>query len=772
MINTSLEYRQRIRGNGRVISPIANITFMDGRALDLVKSDFMESGLSISDGTCEPNKFEIGTATINQAKLRLNNFKGKFDTYDFDGAIIRPSIGLQLSTNTEYLPKGVFTATEPRARGSVISLTAYDNMEKFDRVDRPFSGVSYSIGNTMLQLLQAICNYCDVVLATTSFRNSTMIVERLLDAETLTCGDVISYIAQLSGNFARCNVNGALELKWYNISVFDNELNLDGGTFDETTESTYQSGDNADGGDFSFSETTNYDGGNFTDLDNFHHFYSLGACSIGTDDVVITGIQVKAMGTDENYGETVLFGTEGYILSIEDNPLIIEGKASLVASSIGAAIVGMRFRTCDITTLSDPSIEAGDIAYLTDRKSNTYPILVTNTTFKIGNRQSVSCDAESPMKRSAKRFGAETKAIVELRNNFTKQLSTYELAQRAFGDLVLHSMGVYPTSVKQPNGSTIEYSHDMPLLSESMKVWRQSAGVFSVCNDYKTQTNLGLEPTWRGMDADGNIVAAILTAIGINCEWLNVGTELGGFTLNSETLSSLMSETFGPFTSEDASAIYEHINSHEPLTEEQITRYDIDGDGQITIYDLVFVNWIRTNVISPTVNGTFTINPKSVIETLVIERTSGANDGARTVLGAGNIETDVFSCKKIVASNFIAHFDDVDKGFTFNRDVEVDGIVKASYGMKPSTQSQTIHGFRSGTAAITGTDSSGWTSIRVNFGTGVYLPSTPLMILTQTGSNTAENASATLPDTTGFTLNIYGCYGLEIKFNWLAICSA
>ena len=89
------------------------------------------------------------------------------------------------------------------------------------------------------------------------------------------------------------------------------------------------------------------------------------SATIGTDDIVITGIQVKAQGIETDYGETVLLECLGYVIEITN--LIIEGNC-IIANSVGAKIVGMRFRPLSISALSDPSIEAGDVANVTDRK--------------------------------------------------------------------------------------------------------------------------------------------------------------------------------------------------------------------------------------------------------------------------------------------------------------------------------------------------------------------------------------------------------------------
>ena len=53
---------------------------------------------------------------------------------------------------------------------------------------------------------------------------------------------------------------------------------------------------------------------------------------------------------------------------ISDNPFISADKAQTVANYIFKKIGGMRFRPLDATLLSNPLIESGDVALVTDRK--------------------------------------------------------------------------------------------------------------------------------------------------------------------------------------------------------------------------------------------------------------------------------------------------------------------------------------------------------------------------------------------------------------------
>ena len=509
MINTSNEYKQAICGS-RVFYAGAKVTPVIGTIPDLTNADIIS--LKIDDATSKSGTFQIGSAIINKLTLVTNNDKGQLDSYDFTDAIIRPTQGLQLSETIETLKKGGFTVDDSKAVGSTIIITALDNMNKFDT---PFSNVTQIFPCTALQLLQSTCLHCGVYLATVSFLNSDFIIERRPSDEATTCREIVAWIAQMSGNFARCNVDGALELKWYDIGAFESSDSLDGGRFDNTEETSYQSGDNADGGNFTdYSSGDNIDGGTFLDMDRYHHIYSLGSATIGTDDVIITGIRVKAMGVESDYDETVLFGSNGYVIEISGNPLIQEGMASTIANSVGAKIVGMRFRPCSISAISDPSREAGDVAYLS-HKGNTYQILLTSVSSQAGSNDNISCDAETPSKKQSVRFDAQTKAIVEARKIAKQEISAYDQVVQQFTNLMTYGFGLHKSEEKLDDGSTIYYMHDKPARAESSAIWKFGS------NGLVLSTDQGI--TW-GVDTNGNMLVKVLTAIGVDAEWIEVLT--------------------------------------------------------------------------------------------------------------------------------------------------------------------------------------------------------------------------------------------------------
>jgi len=230
MINVSNEFKQVINGDERVFYPSAEITLADSTVLSIGKERITQ--LKIEDSTSQSGSFSIGSAIINKLTLSIDNMDDAYSDYDFTDAVIRPSVGLQLSASIETLNKGVFIADDPHVKSSTITLTALDNMVKFDK---PFSNIVQAFPCSAINLLNTVCTHCGVSLGTSTFDGDDYVIQsRPSTSDATNCREIVSWIAQLGGNFARCNINGALEIKWYDLSVFEEETNLDGGYFDET----------------------------------------------------------------------------------------------------------------------------------------------------------------------------------------------------------------------------------------------------------------------------------------------------------------------------------------------------------------------------------------------------------------------------------------------------------------------------------------------------------------------------------------------------------
>lgn len=527
MINTSTEYKKAIQKD-REFRIQDTITFKDGtkqgKTITLSTGDFMS--YSINGATSSSGKFDIGAAVIKKYTAVLNNMNDKFSEYDFEGADIRSYIGLKLEDGRwEVLSKGTYRVCKARSKDLTISIEAYDYMLFFDQ---PYSKSKLSYPATINEIIADACLSCQMTYNAQTIQNGRFTVEKRPEDEALTFRDIISYCAQTMCCYARISNTNALEFGWYDFSIFDrNDDVLDGGNLYDYT------GTNADGGNFKDYTGDIKDGGSFTDQRDFHHLYLLGSQDIDVADIVITGVKATAdNSSDDNNDKTesYLYGTDDYALSLEGNPLIQGGCAEEVARYVGTRIVGRRFRPLSITCLSDPSFEEGDVAYVTDRKNNTYKTVITNTTFSMGGYQSVICDAETKTENNYTRYGAETKLLAQAKKDIKNEISQYDLVAQQFGTLMANGMGLY-RSTEEKNGALVYYMHDKPHLEDSKTIWKMTEGAFAVSTDGGINWN-------AGVDKKGNILATVLTVLKVNADWINAGTlTLGGFNNEAGTLN-------------------------------------------------------------------------------------------------------------------------------------------------------------------------------------------------------------------------------------------
>lgn len=506
MVNTSEKYNKSIYKSNRKFNVKAKITLADKTILNISNEDIMQGGVIIEDGVSSPNSFEIGGSVIGELTLVLNNLDDKFSTYDFYGATIYIQIGLFLPDDTvEFIPKGYYTVDDALAESSTITLTALDNMSKFDK---PYSKSTLKYPATLADILRDACLCCGVSLFTQTFLNADYIVNSRPDDEKTTFREVVSWIAQLAGSFAKINYNGEFTLNWYDYSCFDFNDYLDGGNFID-----YSSGDTANGGNFiDYSSGDIYTGGVFKFTLPPIYINKIKSCKIATDDITITGVKIVPV---DDKTPTYISGEEGYVISVEDNPLAQDNIEALTYS-IGKQLNGFTFRPYTAESLSNPAAEAGDVALIIDRKGNRYKSIVSNLSFKIGDFESFSGDYETPSKKESSRYSASAKAVQAAKQETEKQISNYDLAVQQLNNLMANAMGVFETVEKQDDGSIICYAHDKPTISESKIIWKKSRDAFAVSFDG------GL--TWHGMTAEGNIVAQVLTVIGINADWINAGS--------------------------------------------------------------------------------------------------------------------------------------------------------------------------------------------------------------------------------------------------------
>lgn len=478
MIDVSTKFKEAVNENSKVSVRI-KVRFPSNDSEILISGGYIMSGtLKIEDAVTSNGSFDIGAAIINKMSVTLRNEDGFFDAYDLDGAVFYPQIGkLRDDGVTEWINKGAFIVDTPTKRGKLIYIEALDNLSKFEL---EYSEVNTVYPATLRQIVADMALYCGVPLKNGDFPQSEYTVsERPQDSGT-TCLQILSYVAQIAGCFARCDILGNLDFNWY--------VEVD-------------------------SENAN------------HKITKLASHDIKENDIVITGIKVVDSGDTNN--ET-LYGEKDYLLTIDSNPLIEAGKSNAVAKYLGEKIVGLKFRPLSCTCLSDPTIEAGDSACITDSSGNSYFCYINNTTYTVGSYTSIACEAKSTASNRVVPFSNETKAAVIARKEASKKIEVYDKSVQQLTSLMTQSFGVYKTEEVAEDGSTVFYMHDKATLSESTKIWKMTADAFAVSSD-------GGKTWTAGIDSNGNAVVNVLSAIGVKADWI----QTGAFTVIDEYGNSI-----------------------------------------------------------------------------------------------------------------------------------------------------------------------------------------------------------------------------------------
>lgn len=583
MINTSMDYKRAVEKNRRFRLQ-DKIFPKEGEEIDLSMDGVM--AYSINEAVSSNGKFEIGAAIAKEYKASLNNMDGRFDGIDFEEADISAKVGLMLEDGRwEDLRKGEFRIVKAKEKDLTIDIEAYDGMIFFDR---PYSESELVYPATITQIIWDACTCCQMTFDAGTVQMGDYAVGIRPDDESLTFRDIISYCAQIMGCYAFINNLGHLTFGWYDFETLKTvrEDGYDGGVFDENT--PYESGDNLDGGRFVPWDTGNtVDGGTFDELGSYHHVYLMGSKSVNISDITITGISITSKNEAANQEEIMIYGEEGYVLDLSDNPLIEGGDAQQVLEHVGTKIVGNTFRPLNVTSQSDPCMEAGDLIAVTDRKQNTYWSVITNTTFSLSGMQKIECGAETPTEKNYTKYSSVTKLKTMAKEQAKRQLSAYEIAARQFSSLMARSMGLYETYEAQEDGSVIKYQHDKPLLSESQTIWKQTLNAFGVSTDGGK--------TWNaGTDAGGNAIFNILSVIGLNAGWLTAGeiiarkngktvfrvnVETGKVDIIADSFSLSSGKTIDDIAQEKAD---EEINRFvEAVYDPKIANLQSQIDGQI-----------------------------------------------------------------------------------------------------------------------------------------------------------------------------------------------
>lgn len=615
MIHISNAYKKAIYGRSDWY-PSARVTFLDGTVLNLGRSEFLISGNNIVDGA-GTQSLPLGNVVSRKITVKLYNADDRYRVHSFLGAKITLYKSISTDMGDLTIKSGTYTVIDPESYGDTVSFSAYDDAYKLDRDYT--THLTYPL--SLKDILKDSCRTCGVQMDVTSFSDDNIMVKE--KPTNTTHRQVIGWIAMIAGGNAWMNADNHLQISQYDMSLFDNIADIDGGWFDDPRQNydggqfetdmisekystyaemsggtfsediseyyyddldwsseKYSSGSNVDGGWFDdglelltddsygimyrsverkqrntyqligkkdnlfllkngnvlgvhsvdveeasgyiLTDATNVytsgdilDDGNFKLVDNFHFLtqWKTGLTT-GVEPIVITGIQ-----TTENE-KTYTYGSEGYILSIENS--LIKDK-SLLVNTVGAKLTGVSFMNFSGEHLSYPLADFMDLAYVIDRNGKVNKTILTDITFNFLGFTSLKCSAENAIRNSSKYVTSETKAVQKASAMADKKISKYDEAVQSLTALMTQGMGFFKTEKIQDDKSIVFYLHNKEKLEDSNIIWKMVGDAFAVSTDGGKTWNAGL-------DSNGNAVVNVLSAVGINCDWIHSGTlTLGGY---------------------------------------------------------------------------------------------------------------------------------------------------------------------------------------------------------------------------------------------------
>lgn len=467
MINVSSEFKE-IMMQRQDFKENAEVTFSDGTILHLEEKDFSITNNGVVD-SADANAVPIGAAICRNIQIELLNDDDHLEKYDFYGAKVRLYLTFELSNTVEKIEFGAFTVTAPESYGTTVVVNAADDMYKANvaySTDLPFPATAGAV-------LRDACSRCSILMGTTSFLHDDFQIQTKPSGD-YTFRQVIGYLAMIACGNARINRSGKLEILTYDLD-FTREC---------------------------------------------HNLTEWKSLTMDTSDITITGIRTtrkvkKTEGEKETeVEETVRAGSEGYMLTVS-NPLVSGNEETLV-SWIHEKISGVPFRRFTGDYITYPLAEFMDLAKITDWRGNSYHTFVTDVNFVFFGITTLKNSAESGMRNASKYGSEDTQTNVHLQELIEQERTDRQEAIKNLGDSLNAGGGLYATYEKQPDGSTITYLHDKPTLKESKTVIKITAEAIGVSND-------GGKNYLYGFVLDGDIIAKILYAHGIDADYINTG---------------------------------------------------------------------------------------------------------------------------------------------------------------------------------------------------------------------------------------------------------
>ena len=196
------------------------ITFADNTVLGKADVAITGDGVKITDILNGDTDYTFGKAVCKQVEMTLFNADNKFNNFDFTQEFTL-QIGVKVGAAFQYVTVGVFKGERPdKVRGKLIDFTAYDRMQKFEVSASDFiENMTFPV--TLGAVFSSLCAAVGVEPITTTFTNSTKnFTFNPFSTSDYTAREVLAWIAEAAGCYARVNADGKVELNTFTTNSY------------------------------------------------------------------------------------------------------------------------------------------------------------------------------------------------------------------------------------------------------------------------------------------------------------------------------------------------------------------------------------------------------------------------------------------------------------------------------------------------------------------------------------------------------------------------
>ena len=495
MYPVSEAYKNAIAQNERNVRIAGTITLKDNSVIQIDDKDILLGSLYFTEQCVSGEDIEIGNVYASEMGLTLTS--PPENPYSLDGARIILNFGIETSEGVwEYVPLGYFYVTEIERKATVVNLKALDGMILFDV---PMDGVLTA--GTPYALIDSCCTKAGITLATgmeefQGFANGISVFTVPADSEIKTCRDLLMWVCQLTGTFARMNRQGHLEVVPVTGRASARDI-----TKDERFTS---------------------------DVSDFF--------------VKIAKVTMKV--GEMEYSQ----GTEGMTLALEENPLLVgksDAEINAALNEILEQVTQAEYIPCNVDFAGDPSIQAGDYVTLTDAgildsevETGTYFLspafpasievrrniatsMITHHTWRYRGKHNLRAAGKSSLIQVTQ--SQQSKAVAAIQ---AIAKTAQEIAKTAnqSTQLINDAIGGHVLIRREPGGTNEILIMDNENPDQATKIWRWNMGGLGYSDNVVGVDNPAREYT-VAMTMDGAINANFIKTGKLDSSVVRIGPE-------------------------------------------------------------------------------------------------------------------------------------------------------------------------------------------------------------------------------------------------------